>query len=143
MLLVWALYDRLVYKWEMEMGAAVAQRIALAATGQEGHPTTVPFCAPMSKQSEDRLSKKPTSGFRTRYEDFENRRELLQMGGNPPIKEVSVIDSPTTHDQGVRQTEFLEETMDYKMYVSCCIEFQRESSTGQAAELLTMMHWLS
>ena len=63
MLHVWALYDRLVYKWEMEMGAAVAQRIALAATGQEGHPTTVPFCAPMSKQSEDQLSKNPLQGF--------------------------------------------------------------------------------
>ena len=30
-----------VYKWEM--GAAVAQWIALSANGQEGHPTTVPF----------------------------------------------------------------------------------------------------
>ena len=30
-----------VYKWEM--GAAVAQWIALSAYGQEGHPTTAPF----------------------------------------------------------------------------------------------------
>ena len=30
-----------VYKWEM--GAAVAQWIALSANGQEGYPTTVPF----------------------------------------------------------------------------------------------------